>query len=98
MYFVRTGGRHNADLPSSPFPILGAIGMFEHVVFSNRFHSKQLPTRPGWRNKLTGGVSPNPVDSVDQKSIGFLPFAGDGEAGPTVPLSDIRSVIRNADV
>src|SRR5207245_8033468 len=33
MPVVRSGGGHNIDLPSGPFPILGAIGVLEDVVF-----------------------------------------------------------------
>ena len=33
MPLVRPRGGHNADLSSSPFPILGAIGVLEDVVF-----------------------------------------------------------------
>ena len=72
--------------------------MLENVVFPHGFYSQQLPAGPRGRNELAGGVASNPVDSVDQKSVGFLPLARHRETGPTVALSDIRGVIGNADV
>ena len=40
MPLVRSGRGHNADLPSGPFPILSAIGVFEDIVFPHGLHAQ----------------------------------------------------------
>src|SRR2546427_4688311 len=40
MPLVRSGRGHNADLPSGPLPILGAIRVFENVVFPHSLHAQ----------------------------------------------------------
>src|SRR5207244_9172217 len=98
MPLVRPGGGHNADLSSSPFPILGAIGVFEDVVFPHGLYAQQLGTGPGRRDELVGRVSPDPVDAVDQKPVGFLPMARYRESGKTAASSHVRTIIDNAGV
>src|SRR6266581_9626229 len=98
MPLVRPGGGHNADLSSSPFPILGAIRVLENVVFPHGLDPEQLRTGPGWRNKLVGRIPSDPVDAIDQKSVRFLPMARDRESGKTAAAAHVRSVIDNAGV
>src|SRR5881396_584489 len=100
MPVVRSGRGHNADLSSGPFPILGAIGVLEDVVFPHRLYAQQLGACPGGRNELAGCVPPNPVDAVEHEPVGFLPMARHRESGKgaTGPPCHIRSVIDNADV
>src|SRR5439155_6635952 len=74
MPLVRSRRGHNADLSSGPFPILGAIRMFEDVVFPHGLHAEQLGAGPGRRNELVSRVPPDPVNAVDQKPVGFLPM------------------------
>src|SRR5436853_2938765 len=98
MPLVGPGGGHNADLPSSPFPILGAIGVLEDVVFPHGLDAQQLGAGPGRRDELMGRVPPNPVDAVDQKPVGFLPMPRYRESGKTAAPSHVRTVIDNAGV
>src|SRR6266478_709141 len=95
---VRPGGGHNADLSSGPFPILGAIGVLEDVVFPHGLDAQQLGAGPGRRDELVGRVPSNPVDAVDQKPVGFLPMARYRESGKTAASSHVRTVIDNAGV
>src|SRR6266702_460738 len=96
MPLVRPGGGYNADLSSSPFPILGAIGVLEDVVFPHGLDTQQLGTGPGRRHELMGRVPANPVDAVDQKPVGFLPVARYRESGKTAAASHIGTIIDNA--
>src|SRR5437870_13548663 len=98
MPMVRPRRGHDADLSSSPFPILGAIGVLEDVVFAHGLDAQQLGAGPGRRDELVGRVPPNPVDAVDQKPIGFLPMARYRESGKTAASSHVRTVIDNAGV
>src|SRR5205809_8109048 len=100
MPVVRSRRGHNADLPSGPFPILGAIGVLENVVFPHRLYPEQLRTGPGRRNELAGRVPSDPVDAVDQKPVGFLPMSRHRESGKsaTGPSRHIRSIIDNAGI
>src|SRR5437867_12706765 len=98
MPFVRSRRGHNADLPAGPFPILGAIRVLEDVVFPHSLDAEQLRTGPGWRNKLVGRISADPVDAIDQKSVRFLPMARDRESGKTAAAAHVRLVIDNAGV
>src|SRR5882672_8947002 len=98
MPMVRPGGGYNADLSSSPFPILGAIRVLEDVVFPHGLDAQQLGTGPGRRHELMGRVPPNPVDAVDQKPVGFLPMARYRECGKTAAPSHIGTIIDNAGV
>src|SRR5437667_10354365 len=100
MPVVRSRRGHNAHLPSGPFPILGAIGVLEDVVFPHRLYPEQLGAGPGRRNELAGRVPSNPVDAVEQKPVGFLPMARHRERGKsaTGPSRHIRSIIDNAGV
>src|SRR5438094_6615588 len=98
MPLVRPGGGHNADLSSGPFPILGAIGVLEDVVFPHGLDAQQLGTGPGRRDELMSRVPANPVDAVDQKPVGFLPVARYRESGKTAAASHIGTIIDNAGV
>src|SRR5437870_2368075 len=98
MPLVRPGGGHNADLSSSPFPILGAIGVLEDVVFPHGLDAQQLGAGPGGRHELVGRVPPNPVNAVDQKPVGFLPVTRYRESGKTATASHIGTIIDNARV
>src|SRR6267142_4362667 len=98
MPLVGPGGGHNADLSSSPFPILGAISMLENVVFPHGLDAQQLGTGPGRRDELVCRVPANPVDAVDQKPVGFLPMARDRESGKTAAPSHVGTVVDNAGV
>src|SRR5437899_12100746 len=97
MPLVRPGGGYNADLSSGPFPILGAIGVLEDVVFPHGLYTQQLGAGPGRRDELVGRVPSNPVDAVDQKPVGFLPMARYRESGE-IASSLVGSVIDNASV
>src|SRR2546422_7079502 len=85
MPMVRPGGGHNADLSSSPFPILGAIGVLEDVVFPHGLDAQQLGAGPGRRDELVGRVPPDPVDAVDQKPVGFCRSPATEKAGKPPP-------------
>src|SRR6266446_1509952 len=98
MPMVRPGGGHNADISSSPFPILGAIGVLEGVVFTHGLVAQQLGAVPGMRDELVGRVPPDPVDSVDQKPVGFLPVARYRESRKTAASSHIGTIIDDANV
>ena len=98
MPLIGPGRGHNADLSSSPFPILGAIGVLEDVVFAHGLDAQQLGTGSGRRDELVGRVPADPVDAVDHKPVGFLPMARHRESGKTATASHIRRVIDNADV
>src|SRR2546426_7773473 len=100
MPMVRPRRGHDADLSSSPFPVLGAIGVLEDVVFPNGLDAQQLGTGSGRRHELVGRVPPNPVDAVDQKTVGFLPVARYRESGKTGSVSapHIGSISDNAGV
>src|SRR2546426_10459309 len=98
MPVVRSGRGHNADLSSGPFPILGAIGVLEDVVFPHGLDAQQLGAGPGRRDVLMGRVPANPVDAVDQKPVGFLPVARYRESGKTAAASHIRTIIDDANV
>src|SRR5437660_1304937 len=98
MPLVRSGGGHNGDLPSCPFPILGTIGMLEDVVFPHGLDTQQLGTGSGGRDELVGPIAPNPVDTVDQKPVGFLPVARYRESGKTASASHIGSISDDAGV
>src|SRR5438477_362717 len=82
-------------LAAGPFPILGAIRVLEDVVFPYRLGTEQLRTGPGWRNKLVGRISADPVDAIDQKPVRFLPMARDRESGKTAAAAHVRLVIDN---
>src|SRR5262245_27147636 len=97
MPLIRPGRGHNADLPSSPLAILGAIGVFEYVVFPHGLHAEQLRTGAGWCKELMGRIPSNPVDAVDQKPVGFLPMTRYGESGE-IALVHVGRIIYNADV
>src|ERR1051326_1203755 len=97
MPLVRSGRGHNADLPPSPFSILRAIRVLEDVVLPNGLDTEQLGTGPGRRNELVGRVAPDPVHSINQKPVGFLPMTSDRESG-IIAASHVRSVIDDADV
>src|SRR5437016_14586466 len=98
MPLVRPRRGHDADLSSGPFPILGAIGVLEDVVFPHGLDAKQLGAGPGRRDELVGRVPPNPVDAVDQKPVGFLPMARYRESGKTATASTIGSISDDASV
>src|SRR5712691_1504085 len=79
MQLVGSGGGHNADLGTGPFPIFGAIGVGDGVVFPHRFHSQQLPAGAVRRNELPRTVPSHPVDPVDQKPVDWEGGNGTGQ-------------------
>src|SRR6516225_1534782 len=95
---VSPRGGDDADLPSGPLPVLGAVSMLDDVVLAHGFDPQQLAAGPGRCYELGGGVATHPIDAVDHISIGFLPLARDGEPGPAIAGSDIRSIVGNSGV
>ena len=93
MQLVGPRGCHDADLSAGAFAILGAITIREDVVFAHGIDSEQHPAGPGRRNEQAGRVGADVIDSIDQKSIGFRPFARHGEGRPGVVVECIRGVI-----
>src|SRR5437870_13097353 len=83
--------------PPARFPYSATIGVLEDVVFPHRLYPEQLGAGPGGRNEHGGRLSPNPVDAVDQKPVGFRPMARDRETRIGA-ASHIRSVVDNSDV
>src|SRR6266581_7852094 len=85
MPLVRPGGGHNADLSSSPFPILGAIGVLEDVVFPHGLYAQQLGAGPGRRDVLMGRVPANPVDALIRNRLVSCRWPATEKAGKLPP-------------